>query len=148
LTISSDDQNTDKVTIFYRGSELKKPVSLVATPSLPGLVQILAGDTGSDFTMRGLRFGYADVVAILQSLIDQQRVTGLCGQQRLLASFVLQEPGKALAEPVDARPLIRDGGSRPQSDRPGKDDKPVNDHLLRESAANAPGTGVKAADVH
>jgi flagellar basal body P-ring protein FlgI len=139
LTISSDDQNAERVNIFYRGQELRKPVSLVTTPSLPELVQILGGDTAADFSVHGLHFGYADVVAILQSLIDQQRVSGLCGQQRLLASFVLQEPGRVLAEPSEGRPLMRDeGGSRPQSDRPAPNQKPAGeDHLLKESSAAA-----------
>ncbi len=142
LTISSDEQG-ENVTIFYRGTELKKPVTItIPSPSLAQLVANLAGDTEEGMTT--LHFGYADVVAILQSLVDQKRVSGLCGNQRLLASFVLQEPAKVL-EPIGSRPLLRDGGSRPQSDKPGPNDKPVNDHLLRESAAVGVGD-VRAAN--
>jgi flagellar basal body P-ring protein FlgI len=145
LTISSDETNPSAINIFYRGAELAKPVSIVSTPSLPELVAILAGDSDSDFSVHGLHFGYADVVAILQNLIDQQRVSGLQGNQRLLASFVLQEPGKVYDPEVDARPLMRDGGSRPQSDKPSPSDKPTSDHLLRESAAVENG-GARAAN--
>jgi hypothetical protein len=132
LTISSEPEG-NTVTIFYRGDELKNPVTVLSTPSLPELVARLAGDNDAGVT--GLRFGYADIVGIVQEMIDQKRVAGISGQQRLLASFVLQDPPRDL-EPEDARGLLRKPteGSRPQSDLPGKDEKPIDDHLLREGA--------------
>jgi hypothetical protein len=139
LTISSDPQG-QSVTVFYRGIGMRKPVTVYTTPSLPELVARLAGDTSEGAS--GLHFGYADVVAILQGLIDQQRVSGLCGQQRLLASFMLQQPGRVV-EPLDARPLMRESGGRPQGNKTDTD-KPADDHLLR---AGAPTTAPSASAV-
>jgi len=131
LTISSEPEGST-VTIFYRGEELAKPITVLSTPSLPEVVARLAGD--NDAGRSGLRFGYADIVGIVQEMIDQQRISGMRGDQRLLAAFMLQDPPKSL-EPADSRPLLRDnGGSRPQSDVPGPGDRPANDHLLRAGA--------------
>jgi hypothetical protein len=137
LTISSEPDGST-VTIFYRGSELKRSVSARSTPNLPEIVARLAGD--SDSAASTMHFSYADVVGVLQELIEQQRVSGRYAagggaDGRLLASFVLQEPSNDLSyyDPVNARPVERNG-SRPQSDKPGPNDKPADDHLLRHPA--------------
>ncbi|HSV16230.1 MAG TPA: hypothetical protein VLI90_18350, partial [Tepidisphaeraceae bacterium] len=58
------------------------------------------------------------VVAIVQGMVEQQKVSGLCGTQRQLAAFVLQGPPAVEATAsVDTAPLLRDNG-RPQSERP------------------------------
>jgi hypothetical protein len=110
LTISSPDRG-GPVTIFYRGP---KSAHVVTSPDLAEIAARLGGDgpPGNN----GLDFGYADVVAILQSLVDQQKVSGLQGSQRQYASFVLQEPSR-FQELIDSAPLLHDTG-RPQSDRP------------------------------
>jgi hypothetical protein len=138
LTISSEPEGST-VTIFYRGEELKKPITVLSTPSLPEVVARLAGDNDAGVT--GLRFGYADIVGIVQTMIDQKRISGVQGQARLLASFVLQDPPMDL-EPPDHKGLFRpDTGARPQTDVPGPNDKPVDNHLLRPGATSAAGTG-------
>ncbi len=134
LTISTDEDSS-LVSLFYRGEELNKPATAKIPPSVTELVRTLAGDEDSGVT--GFRLGYADIVGIMQDMIDQKRITGAHGQGRLLASFVLQDPPKAFDAPDGERPLIREGnGSRPQSDVPGPNDKPVNDHLLRPTATD------------
>jgi hypothetical protein len=142
LTISSEP-DASTVTIFYRGEELKKPVTVISTPSLAEVVSRLAGDDDAGPT--GLRLGYADIVGIVQSMIDQQRVSGLNGQQRLLASFVLQDPPVDVETTPNSRALIRpDNGSRPQNDVPGPNEKPVDDHLLRHSDTGVTGVNGSA----
>ncbi len=132
LTISSEPQGST-ITIFYRGTELHEAVSIQSTPSLPELVARLAGD--NDTGTPGLHFSYADVVGLLQQLIDQQRVSGRSGEGRLLVSFVLQDPSRAFESlNNNGRSLLRDSGARPQSDKPGPTEKPVDDHLLRHPA--------------
>jgi flagellar basal body P-ring protein FlgI len=128
LTISSDALGS-KVTIFYRGNELPKPITVFSTQSIPEIVALLAGDSESAF--RGLHFSYSDVVGVLQQLTDQKRISGLYGQERLLASFMLQEQAKTIEPYIPGRPLLRDTGSRPQGDQPAPAEKPVDDHLLR-----------------
>ena len=112
------------------------------------MVAALAGDgtTGGAST---LHLGYADVVAVLQSLINQKKVSGLSGRERLFASFVLQEP-QEVEEPIDARPLVRTG-SRPNSDRSQPTTAPTGERpLLRTgsepaAAADPTSSGVDAA---
>lgn len=131
LTISSAAQGST-VTIFYRGDELPKPVSVTCTASLAEIVSRLAGD--DDTGNSGLHFGYADVVGVIQQLIDQQRVSGRSGDARLLASFMLQEPPTVLAPVTNGRPLLKETGARPQNDRGGAVDRPAEDKLLRKPA--------------
>jgi hypothetical protein len=108
--------DSDTVRIFYRGEELKKPVLIDCDPGLAELVSRLGGESPAG--QPSLDFSYADVVAIVQSLVDQQKVSGLCGNQRQLAAFVLQDLPRA-AEPAtsgeNGRPLLRGAGGRPQT---------------------------------
>jgi hypothetical protein len=110
LTISSNEQG-GLVTIFYRG---RKNVHVVTSPDLAEIAARLGGEgpPGNN----GLDFSYGDVVAIMQALLDQQKVSGLQGSQRQLASFVLQEPTR-FEDLIDSAPLLHDTG-RPQSDAP------------------------------
>jgi hypothetical protein len=109
LTISSPDQG-GLVSIFYRG---RKPVHVVSSPDLSEIAARLGGDgpPGNN----GLDFSYGDVVAILQAMVDQKKVSGLQGSKRQLASFVLQEPSR-FQDLIDSAPLLHDTG-RPQTDR-------------------------------
>jgi flagellar basal body P-ring protein FlgI len=128
LTISSEAEGSS-VTIFYRGSELPRPVTVRSTPSVPELITLLAGDSDTGYS--GLHFSYSDVVGIVQQMVEQQRVSGLSGDQRLLTAFMLQEPSKVFEPLNETRPLLRPDAGRPQSDEPGPNDAPANDHLLR-----------------
>jgi flagellar basal body P-ring protein FlgI len=150
LTISSDlDGNI--VTIYYRGSELPEPVTVRTTAGLPEIVAALAGDrtTGGAST---LHLGYADVVAVLQAMIDQKKIAGNSGQKRLLAAFMLQEPTE-VETPIDVRPLTREG-SRANSDRSQPAAKPSGERPLLRSgvdpaaAADPTPSGVSSAATH
>ena len=71
LTISSNP-NEKSVSIFYRGPELKKPVKVISSPDLAEIASRLGGDGPAGNI--GLDFGYTEVVAIVQSLIDSKLV--------------------------------------------------------------------------
>ena len=113
FSISSNPGNTD-VTIFYAGSELEKPVQVTSGPQLSEIASRLAGEGPAGAPV--LDFSYADVVALMQSMIDGQKVSGAGASQRQLASFVLQEP-PAIQNAIDNAPLLGENG-RPQTDAP------------------------------
>jgi hypothetical protein len=129
LTINFDGEGSP-VTLFYRGEELPKPAQATSSPSLAQVVAELAGDTDGAGS-NGFRFGYADIVGILQEMVDKKMISGSHGQGRLLASFMLQDPREDIAPPTE-RGVVRDG-PRAVSDAPPPDEKP-KDHLLRAGA--------------
>ena len=135
LTISSNDQG-GLVTIFYRG---RKTVHLVSSPDLAEIAARLGGEgpPGNN----GLDFSYGDVVAILQSLMDQQKVSGMQGSQRQIASFVLQEPSR-FEDLIDSAPLLHDTG-RPQSDQPAS---PPDSAEQKPAQVGANVSGMSAPD--
>jgi len=120
FSISSNADNSD-VTIFYRGEELEKPVQITSGPQLSEIAARLGGEgpPGAD----ALDFSYADVVALMQSMIDGQKVSESNGGQRQLAAFVLQEPPR-IQEAIDSAPLLGDNG-RPQTENSGPTTMPA-----------------------
>jgi Flagellar P-ring protein/HEAT repeats len=80
LTISSDPNRRNVLSIFYRGPELQQPVNTASGPTIVELAARLGG-AGTEGG-RGLRFGYGEVVAMLQSLADSGKVS---------AAFVMQD---------------------------------------------------------
>jgi Flagellar P-ring protein len=115
LSISSNPDG-NSVTIFYRGQELKDPIQMISSPDLGEIAARLGGESTPG--QPSLDFSYTDVVAIMQTLCDSQKVSGLCGEQRQLASFMLQELPKVEQTIDNAAPLLRPEG-RPQADKPG-----------------------------
>lgn len=77
LTIATNPQKTNLLSVFYRGDEYHAPVVTQSRPIAPELVARLGG-AGEE----KLRFGYGEVVAILQSL---------CQSRNIPATFVLQD---------------------------------------------------------
>ena len=113
FSISSNASNAD-VTIFYSGQELQKPVQVTSGPELSEIAARLAGDGPVGTSV--LDFSYADIVALLQSMIDGQKVSGAGASQRQLAAFVLQEP-PVIQDAIDNAPLLG-GTGRPQTEAP------------------------------
>lgn len=126
LSISSVAED-GSVMIFYRGAETRKAVRITSSADIAEIAARLGGEGPPGNA--GLDFSYADVVAIVQAMIDNQKVSGMFGGQRQLASFVLQEPPR-VEEAADSIPLLRDNG-RPQTERAASE-KPVQ-------GATAPG---------
>jgi flagellar basal body P-ring protein FlgI len=145
LTISTDP-NGKTVTIFYQGVDQPKPVRVVTSPDIPEIVAALAGD-GTITGPSTMHLGYSDIVAILQSLIAERKVVEVADSRRLLASFMLEDQ-VPVAEPIDARPLLRNG-SRPQSHGQQRDTTQPGDHLLRGTAVATPSgvTGTSSGSV-
>jgi hypothetical protein len=80
LSIATDSANPSLLSIFYRGDELPAPVSTRSHANVAELVARLGGAADER-----LRFGYADIVGILQSMADSGKVA---------SAFVLQDqPG-------------------------------------------------------
>jgi hypothetical protein len=81
LTIMTDAEKPNQLSVFYRGSDLQQPVKTASRPNVAELIARLGG-LGDE----KLHFGYADIVGILQSMADHGKVS---------ATFVLQDqPGR------------------------------------------------------
>ena len=112
FSISSNADGND-VTLFYRGPRVDKPVVIKSGPELSEIARRLGGEgEPGEYT---LDFSYADVVALMQSMIQGQNVSGAVGADgaRQLAAFVLQDPPRIQSE-IDNAPLGDNG--RPQTD--------------------------------
>jgi len=97
LTITTDAERPNQLSVFYRGDDVQEPVKVASRPNVAELAARLGG-AGDE----KLHFGYGDIVGILQSLADRGKVS---------ATFVLQDqPGvdDVLAEAPDTT-----GGGRP-----------------------------------
>ena len=105
LTISAV-QERDLLNIFYRGPELKDPVSVLSSPDLTELIGRLGGQ-GAPGDSR-LNFDYCEVVSLLQAMTDQHRLAAASsslGGKRDLVAFVLQEAPRVQRE-IESAPMI------------------------------------------
>ncbi len=132
------DRKDPYVELFYRDPQRVHPATAHVLPDLPDVVAALAGD--GEAGLHGFRFGYADVVAILQAMADNKGIGVQTGDQLAMASFIIQEPGHAetLVETASyLRPL---GGGRPASESEKPSTRPAADDgtLLRHPAAATP----------
>jgi hypothetical protein len=130
FTISSSDQQQPQqqqqrslVTIYYRGSELPRPVTVLSSSDAIELIARLSGEGAPG--EEKLRFNYCDVVALLQSICDQKWIRGSArGGVRAPAQFVLQESPSLQQTIEDAPPIISEQetitGTTLPADDPGK----------------------------
>jgi hypothetical protein len=103
------------VTLFYRGSDLPKPIVILSRPDIAELIARLGGEGPVD--QANFDFCYGDVVAVLQGLADQQQVVAFAGgpdAQAVQTPFVLQALPH-VNDAIDNAPVIPDK-SRPQAD--------------------------------
>ena len=122
LSIASVSPDSPVLTIFYRRPGNDKPIKIFCTPDLAQVASRLGGE--GDAGSPRLNFSYADVVAIVQAMVDGGKVSGLEKDQRQLASFVLQElPKYEELVDTDTAPLLRDTG-RPTAARPTSTGRP------------------------
>jgi hypothetical protein len=122
LSLSSDPAGR-LVTIFYRGSDVPRPVRIDSRPDVAELVARLGGE-GWD-GKGGLHFNYGQIVGILSNLSSERKLTAVAGGTRVPAPFVLEElPGAQDA--IQAAPVIPDTAGRPQADAPDAQDAPGN----------------------
>jgi hypothetical protein len=125
LMIASGRMGRD-VTIFYRDVLHRDPIQMQSPPDLVDVVARLAGQI--DDGAGQLDFTYAEVLAILQGLNDEQklRVTSSTGQELAAALMIQQAP--EVDDAIDRAPLL--DRSRPQDDNTGP--------RLDKPAANSP----------
>ena len=113
MNLKPPESKDPYVELNYRDPQRVHPATAHVLPDLPDVVAALAGD--GEAGLHGFQFGYADVVAILQAMVDKQGIGTEAGDQVAMATFVLQNPGQAetLVETASfLRPL---GGERPAS---------------------------------
>ena len=133
----STSPDGEALTVSYRSPYRRDLVGFTCSPDLPELVAHLGGDGDTTDSTSKLHLGYADVVAVLQALVDHRKVSGTAGTggARLAASFVLGEPSTAVKLPgADTSRLLRRAtAGRPTTDQPTDKDTatPDDDHLLR-----------------
>ncbi len=116
LSISAGPTD-ELLLIYYQSGELPQPIKMKSGVDAGELIARLGGE--GSLGDNGLRFGYGEVVAIVQSLVDARKIvvppTPESPGQPL--SFVLQAAG-AIGNEIDTAPIIPDG-SRPQAETDG-----------------------------
>jgi len=115
LMMTSKETDNGIVTIFYRGEEFPKPVTVLSRPDLAELIARLGGEGPPENV--NLDFGYGDVVAMLQSLADSRKLVANYDGKQVNATFMLQQLQTTPDEIRSAPPLP--GQSRPQVEPSG-----------------------------
>jgi hypothetical protein len=98
LTIATDARRPELLSIYYRGDDVPQPIQTLSQPNVPVLVGRLGG-LGDE----KLRFGYGDIVGMLQSMADDRKIS---------AAFVLQDVPVVDDTLIDT-PDATGGGGRP-----------------------------------
>ena len=122
LTIATLVDKPKTLNIFYRDESRHGPLEALSGPDVGELVARLGGASEE-----GFHFNYGDIVAILGSMVEKQKVP---------AAFVLQQlPG--VETEIKEAPMLPDQG-RPQADATAK--PPVEASLpdLRPATSNVP----------
>lgn len=120
LTITADP-GEHNVKIFYREPGVLRPAPVMSRPDVAELIARLAGE-GAEGSPQKFDFSYSDVVAIVQTLTQGNRVTALAsltagsGGSRVPTPFVLQALPRVQEEILSA-PAIPELG-RPQGNGP------------------------------
>ena len=99
LTIATLVDRPKTLNIFYREDGRRRTVEALSGPDVGELVARLGGSTDE-----GFHFNYGDIVAILQAMVDRQKVP---------AAFVLQQSPN-VEQDVREAPSLPDTG-RPQT---------------------------------
>jgi hypothetical protein len=112
---SSEDGN---LSLFYRGSDIGKPLSMPSQPDLAEVISRLGGEGPPG--ARRFVFNYGEIVGIVQALSDEKKITAATGAsataRRANTSFVLQKAG-SIEDTIYNAPIIP-GTGRPQDDGP------------------------------
>jgi hypothetical protein len=91
FSITSDDPRP-VLKLFYRGKEMREPVTVLSNPDVAEMVARLGGEP-RDAKQR-LSFSYGDILGILQSLADSGRFYDVPqGKPAVQAAIVLQDVG-------------------------------------------------------
>lgn len=135
LSISSG-VNPNVLTLFYRDPMALKPVNMLSNPDIGEIIARLGGVSAE--TEQPLDFSYCEIVAILQSLSQQHKLTAVLDGQIAMAPFVLQDPSRLQAAIYNTPSM--------EGDRPQSDPKPaaagVRGTLAKPSTAPADNTAL------
>lgn len=115
LSVSSESDRR-LVRVYYRGDDVPEPVSFLSSPDAAEFIARLGGE-GAPGDPK-LNFDYCTVVAILQSMSDQQRFITQGGGKRQSVAFVLQDAPR-LQQAIEDAPAIPEqvSESPPSSDQ-------------------------------
>jgi hypothetical protein len=111
LMISSGAIGRD-VTIFYRSAQLRQPIQMSSPPDVADVLARLAGQM--DDGTGQLDFTYAEILAILQGMTDQQKLQVISPTGEALAAAFLLQADTNLRDVIDNAPSIERG--RPQGE--------------------------------
>jgi flagellar basal body P-ring protein FlgI len=105
--------NSDKgmLNVFYRGSELPAAVSIVSSPDLVELIARLGGHGAPG--QPKLKFGYCDVVSLVQAMAEQNRLSAGAAAGRTSVAFMLQEAPASEQAIRDAPPIPEQAPAQP-----------------------------------
>ena len=122
LMISSGAVGRD-VTIFYRNARLREPIQMSSPPDVADILGRLAGQM--DDGTGQLDFTYAEIVAILQGMTEQQKLRVIAPTgEALAAAFLLQED-TSLRDVIDSAPSIERGRPQGETEAPRLDTPPA-----------------------
>jgi hypothetical protein len=127
LSITSSDPSP-LLKVFYRGREMRQPVTVLSHPDVAELIARLGGEP-RDAKDR-MNFSYGDILGILQSMADSRKfyATSQAGV-RSTASFVLQDVSGTQNEVMSASAASTDTtteGALPDLVPQEQDKRPLN----------------------
>jgi hypothetical protein len=148
LMISSDLGNGGaggkSVTIFFRrDDEKKEPLRMQSRPDIGEIVARLGGEGAPDEDR--FSFSYGEIVAVLQSLSQQKKITAAVpGSGTRLASFIFEQP-RETQDLIETAPVIPREG-RPNTGGAAQAGDELNNHAgALAPAATSPRTGATVA---
>jgi hypothetical protein len=117
LTFAPQDGGR-RVLMFFRDPTKDVPVRVVSQPDLDGIIARLGGMGANDAS--NLSFGYGEVVAILQTMVANQKLSARDPRGRIVAAaFQMQEPPRVRSDLAGASDRAgRGGGPRSSGRRP------------------------------
>jgi hypothetical protein len=134
------------VTIFYRrDDEKKEPLRMNSAPDLGEIVARLGGEGAP--TEDRFDFSYGEIVAVLQSLAQQKKITAVAGSgQARVAPFIFEQP-RETQDLIDSAPVIEN--SRPNTGGAARRADDVSDNNIAgggvpSPTAQGPRTGAAA----
>ncbi len=102
LTISGNTPD-EGATIFYRGITSRQPAKVLSDPDVTEIIAWLGGmgDTSETY----IDFSYGQVVAVVQALAEQGKLTAPFGGRNVTPTFVLQD-SPAVEDVIDSAPAL------------------------------------------
>jgi hypothetical protein len=132
------------VSIFFRrDDEKKEPLRMYSAPDLAEIVARLGGEGAPDEDR--FSFSYGEIVAVLQSLSQQKKITAAVpGSGTRLASLIFEQP-RETQDLIETAPVIPREG-RPNTGGAAQAGDELNNHAgALAPAATSPRTGATVA---